>query len=358
MAGADDGAEASWTQYTRLEKILHQIAFATAGIPKIFGQLDQDIFAPKDLRDPAGPPVFVTGLPRAGTTLLLELLVGSGAFSSFTYRHMPFVLAPCMWNKFTGGFQKEGEAVERSHGDGMEINFDSPEAFEEVMWLAFHKKDYVRADHLLTMDSQNLHPELAEFFASLARRLMAVDGQGPRRYLSKNNANIGRLDKVLEIFPDSQTLICLRDPLSHAQSLARQHTRFLEIHEEDPFAAKYMRWIGHFDFGAEFRPIRFAETLDIEAPDFWLRYWIEAYSYLLERLSDGRHVFCYEHLLDGPETVLGRVADLLALPDAATFVAGAARVRPALPLLEPDPELKEATATARALYAELAARAI
>ncbi|MEM9843181.1 MAG: sulfotransferase [Pseudomonadota bacterium] len=351
-------ADASWTQYTRLEKLLHQIAFATPGMPRIFGQLDRDIFAPKELPEPAGAPVFVTGLPRAGTTLLLELLMGSGAFSSFTYRHMPFVLAPCMWAKFTGSHRKEGAAVERSHGDGMEITFDSPEAFEEVMWLAFHKKDYVQADHLSLMDKTALDPELAEFFQGLARRLMVTGGEGPKRYLSKNNANIARLDKVSEVFPDAEVLICLRDPVSHANSLQRQHTRFLGIHDEDPFAAKYMRWIGHFDFGAEFRPIRFGETLDVEAPDFWLRYWIDAYAYLLDKLGEGRHIFCYEALQDNPEGVLGNVADRLDLSEREAFLAGAARVRPAVPLPEVPPEQQDAAKTARALYADLRARAI
>jgi len=359
MGGAENTPEdASWTQYTRLERVLHQIAFATAGMPKIFGQLDQDIFAPKALPEPAGPPVFVTGLPRAGTTLLLELLVGSGAFSSFTYRHMPFVLAPCMWAKFTGGYRKEGQAVERSHGDGMEITFDSPEAFEEVMWLAFHKKDYVQADHLSLMDGKPIDPELGDFFKALARRLMATDGQGARRYLSKNNANIARLDKISEIFPEGQVLICLRDPVSHAHSLKRQHERFLGIHDEDPFAAKYMRWIGHFDFGAEFRPIRFGAALDVAAPDFWLRYWIDAYAYLLEKLDAGHRIFCYEKLLEQPKAVLGDTADLLGLTEKDAFLAGAERVRPPTAPKEVAPELQDAAKTAKALYAELKARAI
>ena len=218
-----------WTRYSGLEKFLHRIAFATPGMPRIFGQLDQDIFAPKVLPEMTGPPVFVTGLPRAGTTLLLELLVASGAFASFTYRHMPFVLAPCMWRRLIGRYRQEGQAVERSHGDGMEISFDSPEAFEEVLWLAFHKKDYVRPDHLIAMDRLTAHLELPVFLIDVARRLMAADGLGSLCYLSKNNANIGRLETVMRMFPQGRMLICLRDPVAHARSLQRQHQRFLKI---------------------------------------------------------------------------------------------------------------------------------
>ena len=41
-----------------------------------------------------GPPVFVCGLARAGTTVFMRLLHASGAFASPTYRDMPFPLAP------------------------------------------------------------------------------------------------------------------------------------------------------------------------------------------------------------------------------------------------------------------------
>lgn len=348
-----------WTTYSRTEKLLHRIAFATAGLPRIFGQLDQDIFAPKELPEAAGPPVFVTGLPRAGTTLLLELLVGSGAFASFTYRHMPFVTAPCLWRKLTGGFQKNGAKVQRSHGDGMEIGFDSPEAFEEVAWVAFHCKDYVRPDHLVPMDRLRVDPEFKEFLDNLARRLMAAGASGPRRYLSKNNANIGRLQTLSRLFPDGQALVCLRDPVAQAASLQRQHARFLDIHAQDRFAATYMRWIGHFDFGANFKPIRFGAALDQEAPDFWLRYWIAAYSYALENLGSRRAVFCYEKLLRAPRNVLGRLADFLSIQEADKIVAGADRVRSGAPEPAPAPPGLEAAARdARALYAELAREAL
>jgi hypothetical protein len=348
-----------WTHYSGLERALHRIAFATPGLPKIFGELDKDIFAPKDMPELSGPPVFVTGLPRAGTTLLLELLAGSGAFASFTYRHMPFVLAPCMWSKLTGRYRQEGEKVQRSHGDGMEIGFDSPEAFEEVAWIAFHGKDYVKDDHLIPMDRLKLDVEFAPFMHGLARRLAVTAGQGPRRYLSKNNANIGRLNTLKKLDPAATALVCLRDPVSHAASLARQHDRFLGIHAEDKFAAKYMRWIGHFDFGANFKPIRFAETLDPEAPDFWLRYWIEAYSYALPRIDAQRQAFCYERLLDAPEAVLGRLAGALDLPDPDRFIAGAAQVRRGAPPPMDPPAGQEALArTARDLYAAIADKAL
>ncbi len=57
--------------------------------------------------------MFVTALPRAGTTILLNLLVGTGSFASHTYRDMPFVLCPMIWQRFAKQFQVSDEARER-----------------------------------------------------------------------------------------------------------------------------------------------------------------------------------------------------------------------------------------------------
>ena len=80
---------------------------------------------------------FVTSLPRVGTTLLLDVLSALPAFASHTYRHMPFVLCPILWDRISSGFRKEAELDEREHGDGIMIGYDSSEAFEEIIWMAF-----------------------------------------------------------------------------------------------------------------------------------------------------------------------------------------------------------------------------
>ena len=45
-------------------------------------------------------PVFITGLARSGTTILLRNLYASNQFSSTTYEDMPFILCPNLWSKF------------------------------------------------------------------------------------------------------------------------------------------------------------------------------------------------------------------------------------------------------------------
>ena len=347
---------AQWAHYSRVDKILHKVAFLHPGLQRVLGSMDQDIFAPKSLPAPAGEPVFITGLPRAGTTLLLEFLAGSGDFASFTYRHMPFVLAPILWEKLTGGSRKAGEKIERSHGDGMAVDFDSPEAFEEVAWIAFHGKDYIRGDHLMPMDQLPLDEEFSEFLTALSRRLAVTSGDRSRRYLSKNNANIGRLKTLPRIFPDAQILICLRDPVAQAASLQSQHELFLRMHKDDAFARNYMKWIGHFDFGETFKPIRFSDPLPQDG-EFWLKYWIDAYSYARDAAGPNCHFFCYENLREHPVETLSGLADCLSISDKAGFIANQSQIRAPRHMPDEGPKT-DLEAEALALYEDLRQRAL
>ena len=354
---ADNPADA----YSFGDRLLHRMAFAHPVIQKALGEIESDIFAKKFSGQTSAQPVFVTGLPRAGTTLLLELLFKTGEFATFTYREMPFPLAPLLWASLTASGRKAASAKERAHGDGMEVSFDSPEAFEEVAWLTYLRNAYVGEKRLSPLQPDAVTAEFRDAFKTLVRKICAAqapDG-GTRRYLSKNNANISRIDALRAIFPDATILICLRDPASHVRSLMTQHQRFLSLHQSDAFAQSYMEWIGHYDFGANFRPIDFAGRgfSSAEAGDvnFWLRYWIDAYSYAARRIDEKAGFIAYERMLSDPADALSRIANLAGLGDKAAFIANSAAIRapttPDAPLEGADAGL---LAEAQSVYSMLA----
>jgi len=330
MAGASDNPADS---YSLLDRCLHRLAFAHPIVQRALGEIESDIFAKQFAGQSAARPVFVTGLPRAGTTLLLELLYKTGEFSTFTYREMPFVMAPLFWASMTKSGRREGEMKERAHGDGMEISFDSPEAFEEVAWLTYLRDQYVDDEILSPIGADAVSSEFRDAFKALIRKLSALHAKdgAQLRYLSKNNANIGRIDAVRSIFPDASIFVCVRDPVSHVRSLMTQHERFLSLHETDEFARSYMRWIGHYEFGANFRPIDFAGRGISEKhssdPNFWLQYWIDAYAYAAKRAGDNVHFVSYERMVSSPAEALRRIADLGGLSDKESFAANAAAIR-------------------------------
>lgn len=242
---------------------------------------------------PVERPVFVTSLPRAGTTLVLEVLGRLPTFATYSYRDMPFVLAPLLWEQLSKGFRKPAHLAERAHGDGMAVSYDSPEAFEEVLWLAAWP-DKFSADQIALWSADEEATEFRDQLHGQMQRIIAArSGDGaPRRYLSKNNANIARLGLLRRLFPDAILLVPYRSPLDQAGSLLRQHLRFLEIHQQDPFARRYMEDIGHLEFGALHRPLAFDEMAAIRARfppssmEYWLGYWIAAFRHILRHRAD------------------------------------------------------------------------
>ncbi|MEE4349486.1 MAG: sulfotransferase [Pacificimonas sp.] len=312
--------------YSYLDRAIHRIAFAHPIVQRSLNAIETDLFA-KDLPlNAVDRPVFVTALPRAGTTLVLNLLYGTGAFASYTYRHMPFPMAPLFWSKATGGARKAAVETERKHGDGMAFGFDSPEAFEEVLWLNL-LGDKIRADdHLRALSAEDVDEDSADVLrATIAKLLHAESGE--RRYLSKNNANVSRLPAVRSVFPGARIIVPFRDPFGHVGSLQKQHDQFLALHGKDRFAEDYMRWLGHHDFGANFLPLGFEGIRKPEVADteFWLTYWCAAYEHVL---ADG-DVFLadYEALCAEPVSALAALAAAADIPPTSDYLAQADGMR-------------------------------
>ena len=349
-------------RYSALDRLLHRLSFASSSIQVSVADMEDQFFAADLKAIKIDQPVFVTALPRAGTTLLLEAIESLPEFASHTYRNMPFILCPMLWSKFSSRFRQSGEAQERAHKDGMLVTTDSPEAFEEMVWKAFWKRHY---------EDDRIRPWVdddAEFFDFLRnhmRKIIALSQPGDdatRRYLSKNNLNIARIGLLRKNFPDATIIVPFRDPLQHAASLLRQHRNFLEIHEDDRFARQYMAGIGHYDFGKNLRPVDFNDWLDratirqATSIGFWLQYWFESYSHLAER--DEIHLLCYEDLCADPADTLARLADVLQLNDRAALLQVASRIRPPKPhAVTTDPTAEDFLRKAQDLYQHLRSKA-
>ncbi len=309
-------------------------------------------------------PVYVTGLARAGTTIVLEALYASGRFASFTYRDMPFIMAPYTWGGLTGRGRGKGERRERAHGDRIQVGLDSPEAFEEVFWTTFAGRDTTGGGGLQPVAGSN--PDVIERYRAYIRRFLARARRHRNapslRYLAKDNNHILRLDWLREAFPDAIIVTPFRDPVSHAASLLRQHQRFLARHASDPFGLEYMDWLGHFEFGAHHRPFlvgghrparRSEELLE---PRYWLEYWASVYGDLLERHGDAVAWLDYGKLCREPASMLASLASLVGLETEA-LAPWADQVSAPAPVERPEFEAVVSDRV-RAVYAALQARSI
>ena len=325
--------------YGALDRLLHRIAFASLDMQRSLGEVENRICASRFDLDHSRRPVFVTSLPRAGTTVMLEALASLPEFAAATYRQMPFTLAPLLWGDLSRRFRRQGEKAERAHGDGVEVDFDSPEAFEETLWMAFWPEHYGR-NEIRIWPGDATKDEFESFFRTHMAKIVAAKGGPARRYLSKNNANVARLRLLERLFPDAVLVVPVRNPSAQAISLHRQHLRFRDLHAREPFARRYMEGIGHLEFGEALRPIAFTgrapDPAEADRPAFWLRYWIDAYDAVL-RDAGSRTVFVdHDALSARPGEALGPLGEALGVSDPDMLLAQAARFRPPRPAEPPD----------------------
>ena len=119
--------------YSFLSKLLHHLALGNKYIPEFLHDIELMAFKKKIEINDLKPHIFVCGLPRSGTTILMKTLYETNEFASLTYRDMPFVVLPNIWSKISNKI-KANKLKERIHEDNISINIDSPEALEEVFW--------------------------------------------------------------------------------------------------------------------------------------------------------------------------------------------------------------------------------
>ncbi len=342
--------------YSFLDQLLHRLALQVVPIAELSFDIDQRVVD----NDPKGivgeRHVFVSGLARAGTTVLMRHFHATGVYRSLTYRDMPFVLAPNLWRRLTRHSKREVAMAERAHGDRILVDVDSPESLDEVFWRIFAGTEYIGKTHL---KPHSPNPETTWKYVCYVNAILTAQEPRLPRYLSKNNNNILRLNSIRQAFPRALILIPFRDPLAQAHSLLRVHRNFMEMQAEDRFVKSYMTWLVHHEFGHDHRPFRFGEedpTLreshGSDKIEYWLGMWCATYGWLERSVPEDAIFVCYEDLCDGTEvwTRLAEIAGVTAVRDENnTFRSSNVKVEAGNDL-----ELAE---RASAIYARLADRA-
>lgn len=262
--------------YSIIQKFLHDIVLKNKFINKSLFEIEKLIFL-KNKEIKKQKHIFITGLPRSGTTSILNFLYSSHEYASLTYKNMPFILSPNLSNFLN---QKNLAKKERAHKDGITYDMNSPEALDEVFFS--NKEDYIKNE---------IENYLKIILLSKNKNI----------YLSKNNHNYKRIELIQSILPNSIFLIPIREPLQHSISLLNQHLNFTEIQKKDDFIRRYMNYLGHYEFGLNHKswnkPINFQ---DFNKIDYWLEQWILFYQNIFNKYNNLN--FClfisYEKLID------------------------------------------------------------
>jgi len=185
----------------------------------------------------------------------------------------------------------------------------------------FCGKDYIRDDRLLAhgVDAE-VSKKFSDYIGNILRR---GPNEGEKRYLSKNNNSILRIDYLQKAFSDAYIIVPFRDPLQQAISLLNQHLHFSEIHKNDRFALNYMNWLGHFEFGLNQKPFILGDEDGFKAMqrhpktgiNFWLLTWENYYAYLSRNNNNNIIFFSYEKFCSDPEASLIALFSKINIPN-------------------------------------------
>lgn len=203
----------------------------------LFLFLDEFLF-PDYRKTTVKNPVWITGIPRSGTTFLHRLLAGDKQ-SFTTLTTWECLLAPSITQKrlflFLNQFDRGcgspvrgivEKFISRMAGPLREIHEISPSAPEEdylallpaagcfFSYLAFpfcsDLRNLARLEHL----SETRRNRLINFYHLLLQKHLFVSGQKNRRLLSKNAAFASWVPFLARRYPDARFILAVRDPQS------------------------------------------------------------------------------------------------------------------------------------------------
>ncbi|WP_282163167.1 sulfotransferase [Ulvibacterium marinum] len=293
--------------YSGTDKFLHKFYLSNYGISKATLEMEEIIYGPKAKQLNIREYVFVTGLARSGTTAVMNKIFGTGEYASLQYANMPFILSPNLWKR-----KSKIKSHERAHKDGIIIDGNSPEEFDEYFWKAFLKDSYIKKNGLEIHDVDN--QLLNRYLAFISLICLA---KGKDKYVSKNNNNILRLEALKKI-NHSKVIMLFRDPLSHASSLMKLDKSFSEDQLEDSFSLEYFNYLGHHEFGLNHKPFLLTKDFEVlrqrfdkKKLDYWLAIWLNYYSYVLSNNIEYDLLVCFEDLINHPEVVYGHITNLI-----------------------------------------------
>ena len=238
-------------------------------------------------------PIYVAGLARSGSTILLELLSSHPDCATHRYRDYPPIYTPLFWNRaFAQIYKSDTPAVERAHKDRILVTPDSPEAMEEVLWMRFFANRH-DADTSQVLDAATSNPAFEKFYTDHIRKILLV--RNGRRYLAKGNYNISRLAYLQKLFPDARFLVPVREPRGHVASLLKQHRLFCQQETEDARVLRHMQRVGHYEFGLDRRTLNLGDPVRARSVvELWkagddvrglARHWATVYGFVLDQLE-------------------------------------------------------------------------
>jgi hypothetical protein len=221
---------------------------ATAPALVALGNLESKLLAGKIAGIKVDRPVYICGLPRAGTTISLQMLGEHPDVATHKYADFLMPYVPYAWNWFFPRVPVNTmrEPVARIHRDRISITRDSAEMCEEMLWERFFPNlyDETRPSFL---DGATSNPAFEKFYREHIQKLLLSRKRS--RYVSKAIMCVLRLQYLRKMFPDARFLLYVRNPIDQVASLLKQDRIWDEIDRDDPRQIEIIEMTGHHEFG-------------------------------------------------------------------------------------------------------------
>lgn len=303
---------------------------AGAGLFVGLGNLESKLLGRKLRGAAVDRPIYICGLPRAGTTISLQMLsehpdVGTHKYADFL---MPY--APYAWNwifpKVPVNTMKE--PVARIHRDRISVTRDSVEMVEEIIWDRFF--DLYDESKPSTLDATTSNPAFEKFYRENIAKLLLVHHRS--RYASKAIMCVLRMQYIRKFFPDARFLLYVRNPIDQIASILKQDRIFDEVATNDPRQIEILEMTAHHEFGShqvlanvgngeQIREIR--AMLDAgDKVRARIRVWAYIYDFVQRQLAadpslrEAVEVVRYEDLCSTPSETIDRIIAHAELPEA------------------------------------------
>jgi len=274
---------------------------------------------------PLHSPIYISGMARAGTTILTEALATHPEVATHIYRDFPCLFTPYLWNRLLGTFDWvpfKKKPQERAHKDGIMVTNLSPEAMEEMLWMAFFRKLHDESHSVVLgtyTGNQPRDQKFSDFYKAHIQKLLLVRKKS--RYVTKANYNLTRVSYILNILPDARFVMVVRHPLTHVWSSFCKDALFRKSQEQSSSSLIHMDQVGHFEFGYHRTLINTGEPLamtfiqecfqkgdDVRA---WAHYWamLHRFIYSLAQIHPEIKIVRHEDFVLEPEKNLREIYD-------------------------------------------------
>tara|TARA_R110002073_G_scaffold86941_4_gene206542 strand:- start:798 stop:1964 length:1167 start_codon:yes stop_codon:yes gene_type:complete len=193
-------------------------------------------------------PIFVTGLPRSGTSALLNLLVAAPDNRGLLQWEVQF---PDPWPDSQPGqgdprYPYLVKALEETrNSDFAKIHYIDADTPEECVLLHAHAFDGVQLGFEIMLEpyrSWLLQRDLEPMYTYQKRQMQMLNWRNPgKQWLLKAPAHMWGIDAILKVFPDARFIWCHRDPQAVVPSINSMNKVVMGMYAGD---------LSHFDASA------------------------------------------------------------------------------------------------------------